>query len=101
MYKLLINMYFKLYKNPLFRSCTLLGACSLVACSQLEGTAQERMPNDAEVAKFNASVAPEDRIVCRKETPIGTNVPRRVCRYIRDIDATSLFHRDQLRRVLR
>lgn len=88
-------------KHALFRTCALLAACALGACSQLEGTAQERMPNDAEVAQYNASVAPEERIVCRNETPVGTNVPRRVCRYIRDIDATSRFHRDQLRRVLR
>ena len=76
-------------------------SCFLSACSQLEGTAQERMPNDAEVAQYNASVPPEERIVCRNETPTGSNVPRRVCRYLRDIDATSKFHRDQLRRALR
>lgn len=86
---------------PVIRVFTVVAACSLGACSQLEGTAQERMPNDAEVAQYNASVAPEERIVCRNETPVGTNVPRRVCRYLRDIDATSRFHRDQLRRALR
>ena len=59
------------------------------------------MPNDAEVAQYNASAAPEERIVCRDETPIGSNIPRRVCRYLRDIESTSQFHRDQLRRVLR
>jgi hypothetical protein len=74
---------------------------SLCSCTQLEGTAQERMPNDAEVAQYNASASPENRIVCRDETPIGSNIPRRVCRYLSDIDATSQFHRDQLRRVLR
>lgn len=62
---------------------------------------QVRVPNDAEVAQYNASVPPEERIVCRDETPTGSNVPRRTCRYIRDIDETSRFHREQLRRVLR
>jgi hypothetical protein len=53
------------------------------------------------VAQYNASVEPDERIVCRRETPVGTNVPRRLCRYIRDIEDTSRFHREQLKRVLR
>jgi hypothetical protein len=53
------------------------------------------------VAQYNASVEPEERIVCRRETPVGSNVPRRVCRYVRDIEDTSRFHREQLKRVLR
>lgn len=60
-----------------------------------------RLPTDAEVEQYNASVAPEDRIVCRREIPVGTNIPRRLCRMVRDVEETSTFHRDQLRRVLR
>lgn len=60
-----------------------------------------RLPTDAEVEQYNALVPPAERIICREETPIGTNIPRRVCRYIRDIEDTSTFHREQLRRVLR
>ncbi|MDC1118980.1 hypothetical protein OAT28_00185 [Gammaproteobacteria bacterium] len=78
-------------------SCVfLLSACALNSDGYVR-----KLPNDAEVAQYNASVEPEERIVCRLETPLGTNVPRRMCRYIRDIEATSRFHRDQLRRVLR
>ncbi|MDA1371254.1 MAG: hypothetical protein O2971_10905 [Proteobacteria bacterium] len=60
-----------------------------------------RLPTDAEVEQYNASVAPEERIVCRREIPVGTNIPRRLCRMVRDVEETSTFHRDQLRRVLR
>ena len=56
---------------------------------------------NAEVEQFNASVTPEERIVCRDERPVGTNILHRVCRYVRDVEETSAFHRDQLRRVLR
>ena len=60
-----------------------------------------RLPTDAEVEQYNALVPPEDHIVCRTETPVATNIPRRVCRLVRDIEETSAFHREQLRRVLR
>ena len=55
----------------------------------------------AEVEQYNASVAPEQRIVCRSETPVGSNIPVRTCRLAIDIDETSTFHREQLRRALR
>ena len=60
-----------------------------------------QLPTDAEVEQYNASVQPEERIVCRQERQVASNIPRRVCRYVRDIEETSAFHRDQLRRVLR
>ncbi|MCH7817211.1 MAG: hypothetical protein IIC60_11640 [Proteobacteria bacterium] len=59
-----------------------------------------RLPTDAEVEQYNAAVEPAERIVCRQETPVGSNIPKRVCRYVRDIEETSAFHREQLRRAL-
>ncbi len=93
-------------------SVTLLGrillltvALLLVACGSIsapvEDNNQIQLPTDAEVEQYNASVDPDDRIVCRAETPVGTNIRRRVCRFVRDVEETSAFHRDQLRRVLR
>ena len=73
----------------------------LSACSTNPAGYIRTLPTDAEVAQYNASVEPEERIVCRRETPVGSNVPRRVCRYVRDIEDTSRFHREQLKRVLR
>jgi len=73
-----------------------LAACSTTPVTQPE----KRLPTDAEVEQYNASVAPEERIVCRIETPIGSNIPKRVCRLVVDIEETSTFHRDQLRRSL-
>lgn len=73
----------------------------LLACvADPAGIRSSRLPTDAEVEQYNASVAPEERIVCRQETPVGTNISRRMCRYVRDVQETSEFHRDQLRRVL-
>lgn len=76
-------------------------AALLTACSTTPATQPEqRLPTDAEVEQYNASVAPEERIICRIETPIGSNIPKRVCRLVVDIEETSTFHRDQLRRSL-
>ncbi len=73
----------------------------LSACTTPEESNQRRLPSDAEVEQYNASVAPEERIVCRTERQVTSNIPRRVCRYVRDVQETSSFHREQLRRVLR
>ena len=82
--------------NIAFCTGILLSACSTNPAGYIR-----ILPTDAEVAQYNASVEPEERIVCRRETPVGSNVPRRVCRYVRDIEDTSRFHREQLKRVLR
>ncbi|MFM1897052.1 MAG: hypothetical protein RLZZ385_2126 [Pseudomonadota bacterium] len=60
-----------------------------------------RLPTDAEVEQYNAQVDPEDRIVCRDEIRVGSNIAERVCRLVRDVEETSSFHREQLRNVLR
>lgn len=62
---------------------------------------QRRLPTDAEVEQYNAMVEPHERIVCRDEVNVGSNIPVRRCRLIIDIDETSTFHREQLRRALR
>ena len=84
-----------------FRVAIVAGVSLLSACAVEPGGYVRKLPSDAEVAQYNASVEPDERIVCRRETPVGTNVPRRLCRYIRDMDDTSRLHREQLRRVLR
>lgn len=61
----------------------------------------QRPPTPAEVEQYNAMVQPEERIVCRTEVPISSNIPVRKCRLAADIDETSVFHREQLRRALR
>ena len=65
-----------------------------------KGDSAQLTPTDAEVEQYNAHVAPEDRIVCRLEKPVGTYIAKRVCRLQVDVDATSSLHRQQLRRVL-
>lgn len=84
------------------RILALLMPLAFLACAAPPAgeTAARRLPTDAEVEQYNASVAPEERIVCQQEIPVGTNIPKRVCRLVRDIQETSQFHREQLRRVL-
>ena len=65
-----------------------------------KGDSAQLTPTDAEVEQYNARVAPEDRIVCRLEKPVGTYIAKRDCRLQVDVDATSSLHRQQLRRVL-
>ena len=73
----------------------------LIAClAQNQIPAESRLPTDAEIEQYNASVAPDERIVCRRELPVGTNIPKRLCRLVKDVEDTSQFHRDQLRRAL-
>ncbi|MEC7126301.1 MAG: hypothetical protein VXW46_05020 [Pseudomonadota bacterium] len=70
------------------------------AMSPPKGDSAKLTPTDAEVEQYNARVAPEERIVCRLEKPVGTYIAKRVCRLQVDVDATSSLHRQQLRRVL-
>lgn len=86
------------------RLILILSVCLLTACSTLkpsENPPTRRLPTDAEVEQYNASVQPEERIICREEVKVGTNIPERVCRLVRDMEETSQFHREQLRNVLR
>jgi hypothetical protein len=79
----------------------LAGLLSACIAPDSEPDALRDLPTDAEVEQYNAQVAPEDRIVCREEVPVGSNIPQRRCRLVRDMEETSRFHREQLRRVLR
>lgn len=75
--------------------------CLLAACAVSEPRqAPQRLPTDAEVEQYNASVPAAEHVVCRQETSVKSRIPRRVCRKVRDIAETSSFHRDQLRRAL-
>lgn len=80
-------------------TCALLSAC--LTPEQAAERQGRRVPTPAEVEQYNAMVPPEERIVCRNEIPTGSNIPVRKCRLISDIDETSAFHREQLRRALR
>lgn len=83
---------------------SLLTGLLLTACLTPQEAAERatrRAPTPAEVEQYNAMVPPEERIVCRTETPVGSNIPVRKCRLVSDIDETSLFHREQLRHALR
>ena len=84
------------------RRVVLLGLILLLSSCALSQDSRQttRLPTDAEVEQYNAQVPPEERIVCREEIAVGTNIPQRKCRFLRDIEETSRFTREQLRNVL-
>lgn len=73
---------------------------SFTAC-HIEPAEPIRMPTDAEVEQYNASVPPEKRIVCREENPVETYISRRVCRLVADLENESKLTRSELMRFLR
>jgi hypothetical protein len=80
----------------------LLSAVALIACAQTNTTSPaSELPSDAELEQYNAQVPPERRIVCRMETPINSNIARRVCYEARDIKEATDFHQEQMRRIIR
>lgn len=58
-------------------------------------------PSDAQIEQYNSQVPAERQIVCRMETPVGSNIARRVCRELRDIEEAREFHQEQLQRIIR
>ncbi len=82
-------------------SLALVSALAAACAAEPGDSAPSRLPTDAEVEQYNALVPPEERIVCRRERQVTSTIPRRVCRLVVDVEETSIFHREQLRRVLR
>lgn len=87
-------------KNLTKHTFSILALLSVTAC-HFEPADPIRMPTDAEVEQYNASVPPEEKIVCREETPVDTFIPRRICRYVTEMDQESRFHRSELIRAIR
>ena len=81
-------------------SLAILVSVTFFGCSSSDVNFK-RMPTDAEVVAYNESVEPDKRIVCRDEKPVRWSIPRRTCRYVKDIKDTSDFHRQVLYSVLR
>jgi hypothetical protein len=86
----------------------IIAATALIALAACSATTPDtgpkvvyRLPTDAEVEQHNALVDPANRIMCRKETAVGSNIPERQCWVIRDLEAISELHRSELARVLR
>ncbi len=74
----------------------------LTACAASDGEKPpvRRVPTDAEVEAYNARVGPEEQIVCRREVPVGSHIPIRVCRLQAQMQDDSALQRSELRRVL-
>jgi hypothetical protein len=68
---------------------------------QLSRDTSNRPPSAAEVEQYNAIMPPHLRLICRSETPVGSNIAVRSCQRASDADEASAFHREQLRRALR
>ncbi|MDO9478286.1 MAG: hypothetical protein Q8S94_08445 [Pseudohongiella sp.] len=93
--------FIKSARHPLAILSVSVLASACITAEEVSQRQASRMPTPAEVEQYNASVSPDERIVCRNEIPVGSNIPVRKCRLMIDIDETSTFHREQLRRALR
>lgn len=72
----------------------------LVTCSAGPESQSFSTPTDAELEQYNASVSPEDRIVCSKERPVGSRISQRVCRRVGDVELTSFLSQRTWRRII-
>lgn len=88
--------------KPLHRTAVLLLALAGAGCAAEPGSTsyyRAGQPTDAEVEAYNATAAPGERIVCKKEAPNGSHIRRRVCRLEKNMnETTSAFHHE-LRRI--
>jgi hypothetical protein len=81
------------------KAVLLLLALVASACAVEPGESQSNLPTDAEVEAYNASAAPGERIVCKKEAPSGSHIRRRVCRLERNMNETTAAFHHELRRI--
>ena len=78
----------------------LVAVMGLVASCTVDPERQsKRMPTEAEIEQYNASVEPEDRIICRNEKPFGSRITQRVCRRSGKIDEISDLSQREWRRI--
>lgn len=52
-----------------------------------------------EIEAYNSNPNNTNKIVCKKEKPVGSNLPTRVCRMKASIDERSLSDQQELRRI--
>ncbi|MEQ8313437.1 MAG: hypothetical protein RL839_09755 [Gammaproteobacteria bacterium] len=74
-------------------------ALVLAGCSVDPNREAPRMPTDAEIEQYNASVEAEDRIICRDEKPVGSRISQRVCRRAGAIEEQSALSQREWRRI--
>lgn len=79
-------------------AATALAASVLTACTMPERQ-ESREPTEAEIEQYNASVVPEERIVCRMEKPVGTRISQKICRRAGNIEEVSALHQREWRRT--
>ena len=59
--------------------CLLASFLFVIGCEAARQAARMNNMTDEEVEAYNADPNNTDKIVCKKEKPIGSNIPRRVC----------------------
>ena len=64
---------------------------------------EKEQAEDAAVVEYNATVEPEERVVCTRERVSGTNIARKICRTERQIEEEREHAReamDEIRRTV-
>lgn len=89
-------------KRPHTARSTLFAVAGLLlaTCGAGPGSQSPAFPSDAELEQYNASVAPEDRIVCQKERPVGSRISEQVCRRAGDVELANFLSQRTWRRII-
>ncbi len=85
------------------RSLLLVSSLTLfMGCEALKEAGQGgRMPTASEIEQYNASVPPEDQIVCSREKPTGSRIAQVTCRRAGTLEEISDLTQAQFQRVIR
>ena len=71
----------------LTRTTAVALAALALGCASTSGSEAERdLDLASAVEEHNAQAEEKDRVVCTKERPTGSHIPRRVCRTVADIE---------------
>ena len=85
-------------KNLLILSLLIVGLAFLACTSVHQVNSLDKLSNE-EVAAYNSNPNNIDKIVCTNEMPIGTRVPKRVCRKASSIDDRTLQDQQTVRKI--
>ena len=59
--------------------CLLILGIVTVGCATTKSTNDLNRLSKKEIAAYNANPENTDKIVCKSEKPVGSNIPKRVC----------------------
>lgn len=81
--------------------CLLIVGIVTVGCTTTNSTNDLNNLSKKEVAAYNANPENTDKIVCTKEKPVGSNIPKRVCHKESKIMDRQLHDQQAMKELIR